>query len=708
MRQDQLQKARHTRWRQDGNALLTLDDAERWLAENSLCLYLPRYQHIPAPAPSFVEAIAGRPDPMPAPEQIAAASQMLARLVASGAAIALNLFGSASGIVGEQPDFLATPEALPYLYALQSQRNPKRPPTTTGAARVSPLAVEAFQILTREGALTATELRERLGREVTEAATLRALGELWHALRVVPVPDEQGAPAHWELLTARHGRELSIGSTQSQTTALSILVSFYLQSAVAATAEEAEVFLSPLAPRSRIRDVIHGLSATRQVASFSLNGEAQLHVEGTLPEILEEEIPAAEVVTPAGRSAELDANLDAGLEQNEPSFTEAAARKPIGRRPSFADRARGRFTPRKPEQRTERPPRRGGGFRPPQRRSFGDRERVPKTDQGERRPFDRQDRPPRQDRPERTDRRRPQGGFERKRSEQRPEGREPRFEKRSFNREDRFSKQRPGAAPARREGEHAPRRDKEQASERRPFRREGQRPPFAKSKERRPFREGGEQRPFRKDRPQRPFRRDGEARPFSKDRPFRKDGEARPFRQNRSERPFRPERPEGKFRKDRPARPFNRDRQDRPFRKPAGERPPRRDAPSRPPNRPWTERPPRSGDRERSHGVSSRPNEGERRNRPGRREGERPSQGERPPFRKSSEGPGKPFRPRNFEGGRPGNRPPGKGPFRPGKPGGKRFDNRGAGGPDRGGKRPGGSAPPSRKPRRDSGEGDEG
>src|ERR1700755_2445570 len=123
MNQNQLEQARLARWRQDGNALLTLDDAERWLAKTPLCLYLPRRQHLPVPAPSFVEAVAGRPDPTPGPADIAAASQMLARLVSSGAVVALDLVGSPSGIVGEQPDFLATPEALPYLYALQPERN---------------------------------------------------------------------------------------------------------------------------------------------------------------------------------------------------------------------------------------------------------------------------------------------------------------------------------------------------------------------------------------------------------------------------------------------------------------------------------------------------------------------------------------------------------------------------------------------------------
>jgi hypothetical protein len=373
MRQDQLQQARLTRWRQDGNALLTLDDAERWLADTPLCLYLPRQQHLPVPAPSFVEAIAGRADATPGPEAIAAAAQMLARLVASGAVVALNLFGAAPGIgvssfVGEHPDFLATPEALPYLYALQAERNPKREPTTAGNGRVSPLAAETWKLLERGGALTTSELRSQLGREVTEAAVLRALAELWHTMRVVPIPAENPQEgAHWELLSARHGRELNIGSKHSQTTALSILASFYLQSAVAASEEEVEIFLSPVASRSRIRDVVHGLSTTRQLGSFPLNGEGQLYVEGSLPEIAEEEPLVAGAI-----------GEDAGLEQNEPSMIEAAAagaespaqrreRPPVPRR-SFADRARGSFAARDRRPPAQgRPPRAEGGFRRPQR-----------------------------------------------------------------------------------------------------------------------------------------------------------------------------------------------------------------------------------------------------------------------------------------------------------------------------------------------------
>ena len=56
---EQLQAARAAHWRQKQNPLLTLEDAERWLEQHPLCLFLPRRAQFMAPAPSFVEACLG-------------------------------------------------------------------------------------------------------------------------------------------------------------------------------------------------------------------------------------------------------------------------------------------------------------------------------------------------------------------------------------------------------------------------------------------------------------------------------------------------------------------------------------------------------------------------------------------------------------------------------------------------------------------------
>lgn len=67
-------------------------------------------------------------------------------------------------------------------------------------------------------------------------------------------------------------------------TAISVLASIYLQAVIAASMEEVEMFLAPLTARSKVREVLRGLVATRQVHTISLGHAPQFYVAGTLPE----------------------------------------------------------------------------------------------------------------------------------------------------------------------------------------------------------------------------------------------------------------------------------------------------------------------------------------------------------------------------------------------------------------------------------------
>ena len=69
-------------------------------------------------------------------------------------------------------------------------------------------------------------------------------------MRISPVFGEPGQPARWELLRVRHRDALATAGATSQVTALSLLVSIYLQSVYAASSEEIETFSSP-GPRVR-------------------------------------------------------------------------------------------------------------------------------------------------------------------------------------------------------------------------------------------------------------------------------------------------------------------------------------------------------------------------------------------------------------------------------------------------------------------------
>ena len=280
MDQQQLQIARAALWHQtvrtDPSApLRTFDAAAQWLDDIGFCLFLPRHTQLPAPVPSFVEACLGAQSITPAPAAIAEATELLTRLVGERRIVPLNLLGT----FAEQPDFLVTPEVLPWVAAVRGDRQWKTAP----GGRTSPIVLRTFEALDREGELTAIEVREIVGREITEAAALRALMELWTGLRAMPIA-AQGEPTRWTLLKNRFAAELATGANTAQTTALSALLSLYLRSAVAATAEEVEIFLSPLTARSRIREVLHGMMATRQIASTPVASHTQLFVEGSLPE----------------------------------------------------------------------------------------------------------------------------------------------------------------------------------------------------------------------------------------------------------------------------------------------------------------------------------------------------------------------------------------------------------------------------------------
>ncbi|MFZ0632164.1 MAG: hypothetical protein WAM56_12800 [Acidobacteriaceae bacterium] len=538
MNQQQLQTARAALWRHSA-PLLTADEAATWLEDLGLCLFLPRHAQLPAPAPSFVEAVHGAASAAPPAAALEHASELMTRLVQDDRIVPLNLLGTYS----EQADFLITPEVLPWVAAARGDRQWNSAP----GGRTAPLVVRTWQILDREGEATAVQLRELLGRELTEAAVLRALTELWTTVRAIPLY-KPGAPARWTLLKNRFPTQLTTGANTAQTTALSALLSIYLRSAVAATAEEAEIFLSPLTARSRIREVIHGMMAARQFGTMSVASQTLLFVEGSLPENLpiEEAKPAGAVapliVPPAKRAQrapappyreefqnkrEPAARPDASRRERQPSFQERpekrAPAKPWQRRPAF----RGPDRPTREERPSaaSRPGPRGEKRPSTQFRPGARGDQRPGARLWERRPaFDQQDRPAgERQRPSAAFRSGPRGEKRPStqfrpgaRGDQRP-GARPWQRRPAFDQQDRPTgeKQRPSAAfrPGPR-GEKrpstqfrpGPRGEKrssaafrpEARGEKRPETRPGQRRPAAgdRREDRRRFdREAGERRP---------------------------------------------------------------------------------------------------------------------------------------------------------------------------------------------------------------------
>ncbi|HTH52856.1 MAG TPA: hypothetical protein VL495_02830 [Edaphobacter sp.] len=352
----QLAAARLSHWHQDAQPLLTLDVLREWINTAGLLLYTPRPQ-FPVPAPSFVEAILGASTPAPTLAQLDQPRILLARLIAEGAVIPLHLFGSPTGAGSETPDFLVPPAVLGYIFTLRGDKAWKQPPVTSGAAKVSPLALASFNLLTEKGRLTASELAAELGNEVTEAAALRALTELWEHLRVLPVPQADGTSTLWELTTTRYNRQIKSGANAGVPTALSALISLYLGQVILPTEEDVESFLSPLSARSRIREVVRALTVAQQIQSHVIEGKTHLFVPGELPVFLPEVAePAPDdvdsiVVTTEGEIP--PASPSNRISKFAPSFrkrSEHGADRETNRRPrpagDFSDRPA-----RRPEQR---------------------------------------------------------------------------------------------------------------------------------------------------------------------------------------------------------------------------------------------------------------------------------------------------------------------------------------------------------------------
>ncbi len=608
---DQLAAARLAHWHQNAEPILTINMLRDWVNASGLVLYTSRAQQIPSPAPSFVEALLGSANAAPTLAETDEPRGLLARLIADGGAIPLNLLGTPSGTGTETPDFIVSTLAFPYIFTLRGDKAWKQPPPTSGAAKVSPLALATYNLLTERITLSAYDLATQLGKEVTEAAVLRALTELWQHLRVVPIPQPDGAATLWELTTTRFTKQIKAGANAGQPTALSALISLYLGQSIVATEDDVETFLSPVAARSRIRDVVHALMSARQLETIAIDGRTVLHVNGELPEFLAIAAPApdgANAVAIAAEEAEGETESTERIKKFVPKprkvgtgYVTKPGAKPYSSESS--NRERRPFT--RESNRPDRP-----SFTKPWEEEKADRlaaSRAPSTVHGEDETGDSANR---QDTP-RTYTRKP--SFDR-------EGKRPYGSKPAFGSKPRFSSDRPSRPPFPRDSESGDARPRRKTFSK-PGTFDRKREGFAgksfdRSDSRPPRRDFGDSRPPRREFTPRP---DGDSRPprrtfgdkpsfggprkpgsfsprppregaagpsrfggkpnFSRDRDDRGGGRGErpsgpPFRKfdaprgDRPSRPFsdRPARPSSADRSDRPASPFSSDRGERPSR----------------------------------------------------------------------------------------------------------------------------------------------
>ena len=274
MFEQQLQELRREKWRLNGRPVRTLDEAREFIDSVGFCLLYP--QRPAALVPTFVGAYAGSDEKLPTVQMAFAnpsareAKELMVRLLREKAAYEANVF----------PDnnFIVSASAFPYFYGLVGDRNPRQAPKAGARSGYSPLAVDTFPIIQKEGPISKNRLRELLGGDISEAALDRALDELWAKLRITRVDYKHDEGVFWDVLFRWSPDAVKEGMHVSVAESLTALVSKYLDCVLAAQQEEVEQFFSNLIGRARVREAINALQAARELSFVHVGGRVMLQV----------------------------------------------------------------------------------------------------------------------------------------------------------------------------------------------------------------------------------------------------------------------------------------------------------------------------------------------------------------------------------------------------------------------------------------------
>jgi len=271
----ELQQMRREKWRLDGKAIRTIEEARSFLEDVGFCLMYP--QRPALLAPTFIGAFVGSDDRLPEWQhafkdpRAAQATEMMVRLLREKTTFEANLFEENNG-------FLIAASVFPYFYALMGERNPKQPPKAGSRSAYSALACDAFALIQRGGALSKQKLQDALGGSVSLAALDKALTELWSKLRITRVDYNASEGSVWDLLYRWAPDAVKEGVGLSVPEALSALVSKYLDCVVAVEQAELEVFFGNFVARSKVKEAVNALLAARELSFVHVSGRSMLQI----------------------------------------------------------------------------------------------------------------------------------------------------------------------------------------------------------------------------------------------------------------------------------------------------------------------------------------------------------------------------------------------------------------------------------------------
>ena len=273
--QQELEGLRQQKWRVHATAkerpMRTLDDAREFLNSVGFCLMYPVKPALVAP--TFIGAYLSTKDGLPLPalalldSRAQDAELLSSRLLSEKAAFEV-------GFANDGVLLVSTAE-FPYFYALIGERNPKLPPNP-GARGERALLSHTFEVIQKHGPVTEQEIRDRLGKSISDTAVVRAVHELWSKLRLVRVSNHADGSGRWDVLYRWAPEQVNAGKQVSAREALSALISRYLETVIAAEQKEVEDFFSPMVPRSRVAEVIRAMQGAREFSQVQVAGKSLL------------------------------------------------------------------------------------------------------------------------------------------------------------------------------------------------------------------------------------------------------------------------------------------------------------------------------------------------------------------------------------------------------------------------------------------------
>jgi hypothetical protein len=232
--------------------------------------------------PTFVAAWLGSDEQLPTQREAykdsraSDAIELMVRLLRDKSAFEANLFG-------ENNAFLLPASVFPYFYALVGERNPRQAPRPGPRSPYSQLACDVFQIIQRKGPILKSNLLEDIGKGISVPALDRALAELWSKLRITRVDYDARQGASWDVLYRWAPEAVSEGVNCSVNSALSALLSKYLDCVVAADETEIEAFFGNFVARSRVREAINTLLAARELSFLPVGHRSLIQVTQAQP-----------------------------------------------------------------------------------------------------------------------------------------------------------------------------------------------------------------------------------------------------------------------------------------------------------------------------------------------------------------------------------------------------------------------------------------